>query len=114
MRVIAFLFISRLTGHSVLYSQRLIAIGRSRSEPLSPQMELLLCNTTAYYSQKLPNFCDYVDSKNRKQGLKYLQTVNLEGTGTEVTIPPFVIRIYNYNNKKKGTGSTDFLHARQM
>jgi len=75
----------------------MIAIGRSRSEPLHPEMELLLCDITAYYSQKFPNYCDYVDSKNRKQGLKCLNTVKLEGTSTEVTIPPFALRIRIYN-----------------
>lgn len=36
-------------------------------------MELLLCDITADYPQKFPNYCDYVDSKNIKQGLKYLK-----------------------------------------
>jgi len=53
-----------------------------------------LCDITADYSQKFTNYCDYVDSKNRKQGLKYLKTVNSEGTSTEVTIPSFAPRIH--------------------
>jgi hypothetical protein len=52
VRVITFLDISRLTGHSVLHSQRMVAIGWSRLEPLPPEMELLLCDITADYSQK--------------------------------------------------------------
>jgi hypothetical protein len=74
----------------------MIAIGRSRSEPLPPEMELLLYDITADYSQKFPNCCDYVDSKNRKLDLKYLKTVNLEETSTGVKIPSFVPRIYIY------------------
>jgi hypothetical protein len=79
----------------------MIAIGRSRSVPLPPEMELLLCDTTADYSKKFPNCRDYVDSKNRKQGLIYLKTVNLEGTSTEVTIPPFALRIHIHLKQHK-------------